>query len=169
MGIRRWWLVVLAMQGCAGFAPPAPSPRRGVAMKSAPAKIVEMAQQQTSNLRQALKSAPAPAELTALEASLAKGASAEDLGREMMLLLVSMTLDHVQDVENDSMSPVESPGAPLDPTPEVKAKMQYLYSYGIRMMTSGLIDLETLQAVVVDKVAPRVGMSGEELDAWLDM
>lgn len=145
----------------------APQRRLQAAIPSMDEGIVSMARDQASKLREMLGSTKAPAELEHLEAGIE--ASAADLGERMFELLITMTLDHVADPETRTIAPVESPGESLAQTPELQAKMQYLYSYGVRMLTSGLIDVDRLKGIVEAKMARRVGMSGEELDGWLDV
>ena len=47
--------------------------------------------------------------------------------------------------------------------------MTNLYVYGIRMIPSGFITVERCKEIVETRLAKRVGMSGEELDQWLDI
>lgn len=135
---------------------------------SAPQAVVDMAKDQAKNLRTILGSMPAPPELVALEASVEKGAAAVELGQKMFELLCTMTLDFVTDPESKTVKPAENPDV-LDKTPELQSKMTYLYTYGMRMLTSGLLEIDTLKELIVAKLASRVGMTGEELDAWLDV
>lgn len=63
-----------------------------------------------------------------------------------------------------------TPGAeiPRD-APGLKDVMTNLYVYGIRMIPSGFITVDKCKDIVENRLAKRVGMSGEELDDWLDI
>ena len=52
---------------------------------------------------------------------------------------------------------------------EVKEKYRYVYSYGITMLTRGMIAQEPLEKAVLEKLAGRVGMDGPAFDKWLQM
>lgn len=135
---------------------------------SAPQAVVDMARDQATNLRTILGTVPPPPELLALETSVEKGAASVELGQKMFELLCTMTLDFVTDPVSKTVKPAENPEV-LEKTPELQSKMTYLYTYGMRMLTGGLMEIDTLKDLVVEKLATRVGMTGEELDAWLDV
>ena len=52
---------------------------------------------------------------------------------------------------------------------ELVGRMQYVYSYGIKMFQAGMITEEALKPIILDELCARVGMTGEELDQWLAM
>lgn len=52
---------------------------------------------------------------------------------------------------------------------EVKAKVGYVYSYGISMMKNGLIAQDKLIDTVLNRVATQVNMDGPALDKWLEI
>ncbi|EOD13764.1 hypothetical protein EMIHUDRAFT_451891 [Emiliania huxleyi CCMP1516] len=109
-----------------------------------------------------------PASLASLKDAIASG----DLKKVRVAqynLLIDQTL--LYDVEG------EGEGATLVPTaakmeqddPLTKEKMRYAYSYGIKMFMADMIEQEALQAVVMEKLAGKVGLDGAGLDQWLDM
>lgn len=128
-----------------------------------------MAREQAQMLRGMLGSTPGPIELDRLEAGIEKGASAEELGEHMFELLITVTLDFKADPETKSIEAVDSPGATLEASSDLQAKMQYLYTYGVRMMTTGLLDVDKLKDIILTKIAARVSMTGEQLDEWLEV
>ena len=52
---------------------------------------------------------------------------------------------------------------------ELIGRMQYVYSYGIKMFQAGMISEADLKPIVLEELCGRVGMTGEELDQWLAM
>mmetsp|Transcript_14469 Transcript_14469/g.45588 ORF Transcript_14469/g.45588 Transcript_14469/m.45588 type:complete len:170 (+) Transcript_14469:86-595(+) len=144
------------------------SVRAAASAAAAPESVVQMAQEQTKKLRQMLGALAGPPELERLEAGISSGASTEELGVAMFDLLVTMTLDF-RNQDSGAIEPVEEPGGSLPQSDEVRQKLQYLYTYGIRMMTTGLLSVDSLKDLVLKRLAARVGMDGKELDDWLDV
>lgn len=135
----------------------------------ASAEVSKMATEQTRNLRAILGPLAAPPELEALEEGVKKDLSNAELGERMFLLLIKMTLDYKTDPASQTVQIIDHPGETLEKTDDLQGKMQYLYTYGVRMMTTGLIDVDTLKEIVETKCAKRVGLTGQELDDWVDV
>jgi len=110
--------------------------------------------------------ASAPPELAALEAKVAADAPDSDIGIAMYELLVAMTLNF--DTDGQEMVPKDAPEI-LERTNEVAEKMTYLYRYGMRMVSQDVFDVDSLKDMIIRLLANRVGLTGEELDQWLDV
>ena len=82
-------------------------------------------------------------------------------------LLIEQTLSF--DVSEDGvLSPTALDVSNKDDE-EVMGKYQYLYSYGIKMFTAGLVPQDKLQQIVLEKLAARVGLDGPAFDKWLQV
>ena len=53
--------------------------------------------------------------------------------------------------------------------PRIKDKMKYVYTYGIGMYTRGMMEAEQLKAIVLERLAGRIGMDGPAFDRYLEM
>jgi uncharacterized protein YajQ (UPF0234 family) len=51
--------------------------------------------------------------------------------------------------------------------PEVKAEFKHLYSYGMQLISKGLLDIDDCKNIVEERLIKRTGLSPEEFDAWL--
>ena len=51
----------------------------------------------------------------------------------------------------------------------LKAKVKYVYEYGMKMCFGGVLDEAELKEAVLERIAARVGMDGKKLDEWLGM
>ena len=129
--------------------------------------IAEMATQQATQVRERIGMAVPPKELGTLEEKIKSG-SDNDIGVAMYELLCALTLNYDADPGSGEVTPNNAPDT-LETTDEVAGKMTYLYKYGMRMVSQGLFDVDTLKDLIVRLLANRVNMSGEELDSWLDV
>ena len=58
---------------------------------------------------------------------------------------------------------------PAFPPPPPTPLLPSTHSYGLNMFMADMIEQEALQAVVMEKLAGKVGLDGAGLDQWLDM
>jgi hypothetical protein len=89
----------------------------------------------------------------------------------MYELLCTSLLDYDRDEgDEDKLVPSPNKGAaiPKD-APGLIEVMTNLYVYGIRMIPSGFIEVDRCKLIVEERLAKRVGMTGAELDDWLDV
>ena len=109
--------------------------------------------------------------MKALEAAISKDEATEEIGAKMYELLCTSLLDYDRDeADENKLVPSASKGAviPKD-APGLVEVMTNLYVYGIRMIPSGFIEVDRCKEIVEERLAKRVGMTGEELDDWLDV
>ena len=132
--------------------------------------MLDAAKNQVDGFRQS-HGGHSPDELKQLEAAIASDADTPEIGALMYELLCASLLDYDRD-ESDENKLVPSPTAgqpiPKD-APGLVDVMTNLYVYGIRMIPSGFIDVDRCKQIVEERLAKRVGMSGAELDEWLDV
>ncbi len=110
-------------------------------------------------------------ELKALEAAISKDEATEEIGAKMYELLCTSLLDYDRDeADENKLVPSASKGEviPKD-APGLVEVMTNLYVYGIRMIPSGFIEVDRCKEIVEERLAKRVGMTGEQLDDWLDV
>ena len=110
-------------------------------------------------------------ELKALEQAISKDAATEEIGAKMYELLCTSLLDYDRDeADENKLVPSASKGEviPKD-APGLVEVMTNLYVYGIRMIPSGFIEVDRCKEIVEERLAKRVGMTGEQLDDWLDV
>ena len=108
---------------------------------------------------------------TALEAAISKDMATEEIGAKMYELLCTSLLDYDRDeADENKLVPSASKGEviPKD-APGLVEVMTNLYVYGIRMIPSGFIEVDRCKEIVEERLAKRVGMTGEQLDDWLDV
>mmetsp|Transcript_20261 Transcript_20261/g.26228 ORF Transcript_20261/g.26228 Transcript_20261/m.26228 type:complete len:172 (-) Transcript_20261:54-569(-) len=150
-----------------GFLGPNSTLRRTCLFSSATNPVVELAQNQVDKLRETLGSTPPPPELIKLEADIKRDASKQELGLSMFNLLITMTLDY--DNVDGYIEPALDLPEILPQSEDMRQKMTYLYTYGMRMNASDLLSLGDLKDTILNRMAKRVGLSGEDLDNWLDV
>jgi len=51
--------------------------------------------------------------------------------------------------------------------PEVKQEFAQLYSYGMKLSQRGLVSVETVKEIVMERLIKRTGLEPEEFDKWL--
>ena len=110
-------------------------------------------------------------ELKALEQAISQDAATEEIGAKMYELLCTSLLDYDRDeADENKLVPSASKGEviPKD-APGLVEVMTNLYVYGIRMIPSGFIEVDRCKEIVEERLAKRVGMTGEQLDDWLDV
>ena len=94
------------------------------------------------------------------------GGDQGDIAQKLYLTMVQQSLDY--DTIDGKLQPTNVNYSDKE-SPELKDKVSYIYLYGITMYKRGLLPGEWLQGVVVDQIASRVGMTGEQLDKWLNI
>ena len=81
-------------------------------------------------------------------------------------LMVEQTLDY--DVADEKLVLTAVDYANRDDE-AVREKLSYIYRYGITMYQKEMIAKEPLMTIVLERIASRVGMNGEEFDQWLQV
>jgi hypothetical protein len=155
-------------------APLARAPRarapRSVALRSTPVDVTDAAVKQIEAFRLS-HAGHEPAELGALEKAVAAKAEPQAVGAAMYELLCTSMLDYDRDDDDEEklvVSATVGQTLPKD-APGLSEVMTNLYVYGLRMIPSGLISVDDCKRIVEDRIAKRVGLTGEELDQWLDV
>ena len=157
-----------------GLAPRARAPLarapRSVALRSTPVDVTDAAVKQIEAFRLS-HAGHEPAELGALEKAVAAKAEPQAVGAAMYELLCTSMLDYDRDGDDEEklvVSATVGQTLPKD-APGLSEVMTNLYVYGLRMIPSGLISVDDCKRIVEDRIAKRVGLTGEELDEWLDV
>ena len=157
-----------------GLAPRARAPLarapRSVALRSTPVDVTDAAVKQIEAFRLS-HAGHEPAELGALEKAVAAKAEPQAVGAAMYELLCTSMLDYDRDGDDEEklvVSATVGQTLPKD-APGLSEVMTNLYVYGLRMIPSGLISVDDCKRIVEDRIAKRVGLTGEELDQWLDV
>ena len=169
--LKRIAAAILLAQSAApfGLAPRARAPR-SVALRSTPVDVTDAAVKQIEAFRLS-HAGHEPAELGALEKAVAAKAEPQAVGAAMYELLCTSMLDYDRDSDDEEklvVSATVGQTLPKD-APGLSEVMTNLYVYGLRMIPSGLISVDDCKRIVEDRIAKRVGLTGEELDQWLDV
>ena len=104
-----------------------------------------------------------PAAAEPLRTAIA-GGDQLDIGEKLYLLLVEQTLEY--DFIDGKFSKTKIDWSKTDDD-KVKEKMTYIYTYGIKMLTNGVLSEDALREAVLNKVASKVNMDGPAFDKWL--
>lgn len=165
-------LVALLIGFAAAFAPP--TPLRAVRARGQPlyadAEMIKSAQNQVQDFKSS-HGGHEPPELKALENAIALNMDTNDVGSRMYELLCTSYLDYDRDADDETkLVPSTTVGETLDKDlPGLKDVLTNLYAYGMRMIPSGFISVESCKRIVEERLAKRVGVTGEALDDWLDV
>ena len=164
----RLAVAALAVSCTQAFAPQ--QPRRVARPLYASPQVVEVAKNQVAAFKES-HGGHVCDELKALEAAISKDEATEEIGAKMYELLCTSLLDYDRDeADENKLVPSASKGEviPKD-APGLVEVMTNLYVYGIRMIPSGFIEVDRCKEIVEERLAKRVGMTGEQLDDWLDV
>ena len=163
-------LALVSSFACAAaLVPPQQRRPRGHALSASP-QVMEAAKNQVAAFKES-HGGHVCDELKALEAAISKDEATEEIGAKMYELLCTSLLDYDRDeADENKLVPSASKGEviPKD-APGLVEVMTNLYVYGIRMIPSGFIEVDRCKEIVEERLAKRVGMTGEQLDDWLDV
>ena len=175
--MRRFGLLVAALATAHAFHVPLPrasasvrrasgSMRRATVVVAEEQDMAEMATAAIDTLMGMLGDDTAPPKtLVPLKQAIQSG-EGDAISKELYCVLVEQTLDY--DVEDSKLVPTSVDYKNLT-DPKVREKCSYIYSYGITMFKRDMIAGEVLKEIVLECIAGRIGMSGEEFDQWLDI
>ena len=105
-----------------------------------------------------------PPSLGSLKAAISEG-EATAIAQMLYTVLSEQTLDY--DVSEDGkLVPTVADYSNKEDALALE-KMSYIYTYGIKMYKSGILDGESLKKIVLERLAGRVGMDGPQFDKWL--
>ena len=105
-----------------------------------------------------------PTELATLKEAIAAGDVAAIRGAQLELL-IEQTLAF--DLTEDGKLVPTKMDISNKEDEEVMKKMAHLYAYGIKMFKMDMIGQESLQSVVLERLAKPVGLDGKAFDEWL--
>ena len=162
--------VALIFARASAFAPRSPWTTMRTVAYGAPPEMMEAAKKQV----EAFKVSHAghnPPELQALDNAISSDAEQGEIGAKMYELLCTSFLDYDRDEADETkLVPSKTAGQVLaKDLPGLSDVMTNLYTYGMRMIPSGFISIDSCKAIVEERLAKRVGMTGEEFDEWLDV
>ena len=162
------WFALVGSVGA--FAPP---PRRACARgvpRDATAEMLDAAKNQVKDFKES-HGGHVPPELEKLENAISLNMDQGEVGARMYELLCTSYLDYDRDADDETkLVPSSTAGQTLDKDlPGLREVLTSLYAYGMRMIPAGFISRDTCVRVVEERLAKRVGITGEELDEWLDV
>ena len=169
--LRRTLIAVLAVAQAFHVSPVArPFARvqvtRAAAIVAQEQDMAEMATAAIDTLMGMLSDdAEPPKTLVPLKQAI-QGGKGDAISKELYCVLVEQTLDY--DVVDSKLVPTTVDFTKLD-DPRVREKTSYIYSYGITMFKREMIAGDTLKEIVLERIAGRLNMSGEEFDQWLEI
>ena len=108
-----------------------------------------------------------PPSIGKLKALALEDGAPEVLSETMFLLLIERTLEY-DTSESGKLEPTKTDYS-AKPDAMVAEKLGYAYTYGIAMFKQGLISADFLKSAVLERLAGRIGMTGEEFDEFLAM
>jgi len=108
-----------------------------------------------------------PPVLESLREARDTGAETKVLTGLIYELMIEQGMLYDQDPESGMLSYTDFEiKANLD-VKEVKEEFTYLYTYGMSLISKGIIDIDTVKIIVTERLIERTGLSPEEFDAWL--
>mmetsp|Transcript_4345 Transcript_4345/g.14026 ORF Transcript_4345/g.14026 Transcript_4345/m.14026 type:complete len:180 (+) Transcript_4345:130-669(+) len=128
----------------------------------------EMATAQGDSLMMMLGNLEPPPSLPGLKEAISSG----DLGKLRVAqfeLLIDQTLMYDTEGEGDSIRLQPTAATMAQDDDLTKEKMRYVYAYGIKMFMAGFLEQETLQEIILERLAKKVGLDGPGFDQWLEM
>ena len=167
--MMRVLVLTAALTGVAALVPPQQRRPRVTTLYASP-QVMEAAKNQVAAFKES-HGGHVCDELKALEQAISQDAATEEIGAKMYELLCTSLLDYDRDeADENKLVPSASKGEviPKD-APGLVEVMTNLYVYGIRMIPSGFIEVDRCKEIVEERLAKRVGMTGEQLDDWLDV
>eukprot|EP00545_Synedropsis_sp_CCMP1620_P009929 CAMPEP_0119013136 /NCGR_PEP_ID=MMETSP1176-20130426/7986_1 /TAXON_ID=265551 /ORGANISM="Synedropsis recta cf, Strain CCMP1620" /LENGTH=196 /DNA_ID=CAMNT_0006966191 /DNA_START=100 /DNA_END=690 /DNA_ORIENTATION=+ len=139
-------------------------PKPEIPMKE---KLQQTSKEYAESIRSNLgEGVDAPAELLALEA-IDKDANEETCAARIYELMIEQGMLYDQDPETGTLTLTDYDIPSNLDIPEVKKEFSYLYTYGMNLIKSGLINIDTMKEIVKDRLIARTGLSPEEFDEWL--
>jgi len=131
-------------------------------------QMVESATTFIVDLESRLKEGVAPPpELEELRQARDAGADASELAAKIYILLIEQGMLYDQDPNDGSLSPTNFDIKANLEVPEVKQEFAYLYKYGMSLISKGVVDMETIKEIVVERLIKRTGLTPKEFDSWL--
>ena len=109
----------------------------------------------------------APPELALLKKAREDGAGTNELSALIYDLMIERGMRYDEEPETGTLTPTEFNIKENLEIPEVKEEFKYLYTYGMKLISSGLLKREQVEKSVVEKLVARTGLSPEEFDKWL--
>eukprot|EP00593_Proboscia_inermis_P000035 CAMPEP_0171293256 /NCGR_PEP_ID=MMETSP0816-20121228/1436_1 /TAXON_ID=420281 /ORGANISM="Proboscia inermis, Strain CCAP1064/1" /LENGTH=214 /DNA_ID=CAMNT_0011763889 /DNA_START=25 /DNA_END=669 /DNA_ORIENTATION=- len=110
---------------------------------------------------------PPPPELDALIEARKTSNDKQSLSKGIYELMIEQGMLYDIDPTTGMLSPtLFDIKANLD-VPEVKSEFDYLYKYGMSLISNELIEVDVVKNIVVKRLIERTGLSPEEFDKWL--
>uniref|UniRef100_A0A7S2U7Z7 Uncharacterized protein n=1 Tax=Attheya septentrionalis TaxID=420275 RepID=A0A7S2U7Z7_9STRA len=109
----------------------------------------------------------APPELEALREARDGKAPVNEVATKIYELMIEQGMLYDQDPETGLLGLTDFDISAHLEVPEVKQEFSYLYKYGMNMISTGLVDVETAKDIVSERLIKRTGLTPEEFDTWL--
>lgn len=109
----------------------------------------------------------APPELAALKKAREDGAGPNELSVLIYDLMIERGMRYDEEPETGTLTPTEFNIKENLDVPEVKEEFKYLYTYGMKLISSGLLTREQVEKSVKERLVARTGLTPEEFDKWL--
>lgn len=110
-----------------------------------------------------------PPELIALEKAYKEDKiDTESLAIRIYELMIEAGMLYDRDPDTGTMTPTGfSDLKNMLDVPEVKAEFQYLYQYGMNLISTGVATVDSIKEVVKERLIERTGLTPEKFDEWL--
>lgn len=107
-----------------------------------------------------------PPEIEALRAARDDGDPTK-VTSVMYELMIEVGMTYDQDPETGTLTPTEWDIKENLEIPEVKREFALLYDYGMKLISRGMLDVDTCKDIVMTRLIARTGQTPEDFDAWL--
>ena len=109
-----------------------------------------------------------PPELVALKSAVDDiSTTSHLLSKRIYELLIEKGMRYDLDPATGRLSPTEFDIKKNLETPAVKNEFRRQYSYGMQAAMTGILDVECVKEIVLDRLIKRTGLAPEEFDKWL--
>ena len=108
-----------------------------------------------------------PPELEALKKARENGGTSNELSVLIYDVMIERGMLYDEAPETGTLTPTEFNIKENLEVPEVKEEFKYLYTYGMKLMNTGLLTREQVEKSVIERLINRTGLTPEEFDKWL--
>eukprot|EP00546_Thalassionema_frauenfeldii_P016954 CAMPEP_0178899900 /NCGR_PEP_ID=MMETSP0786-20121207/3163_1 /TAXON_ID=186022 /ORGANISM="Thalassionema frauenfeldii, Strain CCMP 1798" /LENGTH=151 /DNA_ID=CAMNT_0020570821 /DNA_START=104 /DNA_END=556 /DNA_ORIENTATION=+ len=132
-------------------------------------RLVKSSEEFVENIRGNLgEGVEEPPELIALEKAYKEDkVDTEKLSILIYELMIEAGMLYDRDPDTGTMTPTGfSDIENMLDVPEVKAEFQYLYRYGMNLISTGVAKVDAIKEVVKSRLISRTGLTPEKFDEW---
>lgn len=110
---------------------------------------------------------PVPAVAELQETRNDPNSSEENLAAAIYTLMIERGMTYDEEPDTGILTPTNFDIPSNLEVAEVKEEFLFLYRYGMQLISSGYVSVDTVKGIVQERLISRTGLSPEEFDEWL--